>query len=1286
MITSRPGRMAPSAAAAALALAIALGVTGALASGSPPRFLLVAKEAYPTRLRATMEFLPEGSEAESWIEYSTSEAGPWTLVRNGRGGGDLVLGAENPGEGPAEPSALRHLTPDTTYFVRFRGRTTNGESSETIPLKTLPVAAPEIAQRGGVNNFPPRSGSSFTAGGTVPSLSTSLSAQWQLESNGAETHYELASSPSSASGPYTTCASGAVSVAEEFAFSQAACTSLAPETTYFLRLRVQNEKGEASETLQLKTATAKPQMDQPSVRNATGDSAYFTSSFIPHGSESHWRVELASAPGGPWSPVSGASGTVSQSQAEALEARRAAGKTFGAGVPVAAHLTGLASQTSYYVRLFAENQCASGCGEAVSPVLHFSTFGAPLANTLVTHAVHEGAVRVLADLNPDSAPTSPEQAVALEGAPTGGTFTLTFAGKTTEPIPYNASAEAVELALADALNGGPFISVQGPDGGPYRLWFASETVAVPPVGADGSGLTPSGSISVATVQQGGEAYDTHYHFEYLSDAQYKAQGERFLNASSTPTVDLGSGDSVAGVGSDVPALSPGETYRYRLVATNDSPGNPVVDGGEQQLTVPSPAIEPTPACPNETLRTGPSGHLPDCRAFEQISPIDKEGAQEAFSYGITKETGADVGEDGEHIMFMSEATRWGTHADSGQDPYLLSRLPAGWAMTAGAPQPQTGFNLYRPQVFNPDATEIALRSQWTTGAGEPEPGNESSPNIEFKTGRLGGPYVTVASLPRSQAGGRGDGWVAASEDFSKLILAVPDRTLVEGHNTATKQGNDLYEYSAGVLAQANVDSEGHTIGSCGATMVLGREGWTLGQTGSTRHALSTDGSRAFFEAVPNGAGCGETSNLYMREASARRTLDIGPYRFAGGNAQGSELLLESKSAGEVQYLVYHLETGALKPIFSLPTDVQSQVVVSRDFGAIYILTPALLPGTGAVSTHNALEQENIYRYDIADGTLSYVVRAQAIQNLGVGGTNTGAGNLETTPDGRFLYFRAERVAGLPGGAVEPNFTGIEVADSRQLFRYDSREHSIECASCASPFDPDPRFGIENSGGSLSTEWATAGQPQTAFVSPDGRYAFFETPAALVKQDVNGEAPFEGIDRFKGLRPGGSPSNDVYEWRAQGVTGCEALQGCLSLITPGTQDGWLVVLLGTAADGRDVIFYTSQQLLPQDRDGAGDIYDARVGGGIPEASSPTECEGDACSTPAAAPNDATPSSVTFSGTGNLTAPLPSAPAHPASPAAKPKCPRGKRAVRKGRRVRCIRATRHQPRSARGGRRG
>jgi len=48
--------------------------------------------------------------------------------------------------------------------------------------------------------------------------------------------------------------------------------------------------------------------------------------------------------------------------------------------------------------------------------------------------------------------TNEVQSVAITGVPTGGTFTLTYAGQTTAPIVYNAAASAVQTALRALTN------------------------------------------------------------------------------------------------------------------------------------------------------------------------------------------------------------------------------------------------------------------------------------------------------------------------------------------------------------------------------------------------------------------------------------------------------------------------------------------------------------------------------------------------------------------------------------------------------------------------------------------------------------------------------------------------------------------------------------------------------------------------------------------------------------------------------------------------------------------
>ena len=1125
----------------------------------------------------------------------------------------------------------------------------------------------------------------------------------------------------------------------------------------------------------------------------------------------------------------GAEGSISQAEAEALRKAEVSSKAKGAFSSVRAPLSGLAPATTYAARLVAEwdPEFPEGSGErshkvATSAPGSFTTAGSPTAATFTTHGLRGESVRLLGWVDPNSVSTSEEQSIAIEGAPTGGTFTLgfngdriggsttgtvttgsstitgiplppvkgtgnvikttdiaqsevtgivtsvghfesgqpisgpgippgdsiqevrgtalrlterptetvsgaaltsteappftfgeaiagagipagtTITGVRTEPdftaslavsaaatetkagvplsvaIPYDAPAETVLQALKAV---GLETLVEGLPGGPYTVVFLGGDAGTdePRIEADGSGLRPSGSVSVATLRHGGEAQDTHYHFEYITEAAFAADSDSFgAGTESTPSVDLGAGDIPTSVGADLLGVQAGEAYRYRISATSTLPGNPVVHGEEHTLTVPeAPPGSVEPLCTNSALRSGLSSHLPDCRAFEQISPVDKEGAQEVFNYAGALGEGTVSGEDGNHFMFMSTATRWGSGPEAGQAPYFFTREEGkGWQMTAATPQPEAGFDKYSPKLFTSDLTQFAFSSAWSTNE-ECSTSSPSSKQVEYRAGPPGGPYATVAAVPCKDLPSIGnEGWVAASPDFSKLILGAQDHSLLGP--TGTTSGMDLYEYSAGQLHQLNVDSAGRTIGACGASIAKGFEE-TMTNAAASAHTVSTDGSRVFFEAVP-GRECSEPKHLYVR-VNGSETVDIGAYRFIAANPEGTELLLGRHNGEATELLRYEAGSSTLTPLFTVPASVIVEgttgfgggISVSRDFTAIYVFAQAqLTPDASAGSL-------NVYRYEIATGPLRFVVplRGQASQALY-------ARNVEVSPDGRFLFFSAREVGGLPGGGGELTLDGsVGSESSPQLYRYDSTEDVVECVSCASPFDPEPRLGIDDNGGAFGSEWPTDGVPHRVFTSADGNYAFFETPARLLPQDANGEQPPNElvVEGLKQAEPNATPSNDVYEWRRVGVDGCAAVQGCVNLITPGT-DGHLVSLLGASETGQDVFFYTSSQLAPQDNDNAGDFYDARVGGGFPEPVGPVECEGDACSSTSPAPVDLTPASATFQGAENvLGAPLPAAKPTPKSKP-KPKLKRCKRRAKK----RCPRQARKTAGRAAHGRSG
>ena len=1136
----------------------------------------------------------------------------------------------------------------------------------------------------------------------------------EVYANGADTsyHFEYSTSKSaveSGSGTPVPGAAGSVTAAEGLKLAEVKLEGLGPETTYYLRGVAENGVAPPASTpiLTFAARTARAQVSFGAYGiNQAAASAHLIGNVSPNGFETRWRFEYSTSKSGPW--TAGPEGTIAQAQAGYSEE----------GQRVEGELTGLSPGTPYYVRLHAENEPPSGHAEATSEAFGFETSGAPAVTTFATHAIHGEALRLLGYLQPDNAGLNEIQTVTVGGAPTGGSFTLTSNGQSAlaplegEPaigeltagsqivhfttlegdfqngaiqpgesisgagipsgttiikvsthernessthrhlreytltlsqgvtvtsnsvalsiglprLPFDATDHEVQAALDLLSDVGENVAVIGPAGGPYVVEFINGkgSSSQPQLVADASGLTPSGSVTVATTQVG-FSYATHYHFEFVTQRHFEAEG--FTNAQSTPEVAFASVAAQA-VGQDVPGLQPGEGYRYRLAATNTTPGDPVVHGAEQTLTVPAAASAGAGGtCPNEALRSGASATLPDCRAYEQVTPVDKEGAEQPFHYGIfeTGNSGMLTGEDGDHVEFDGQFVHWGT---AGGSPYFFARGEHGWGMTAATPQPEAGIDIhYAPELYNPDLTQFAFSAGWKSG-----PTAESS-GLEFKLGSPGGPYAPAASVSRTQTGpAETSGWVAASEDFSKLIFATEDRTLIHGHATHTSEGLDLYEYSQGQLHQANVDSAGKTIGSCGATVAKGLAETQQNGTTSSRHSVSADGSRVFFYAVP-GASCAEPRHLYLRVGGAE-TTDLGAYTLLGANREGSEALLEARSATTQEVLLYEAGSHAITHLFSLAAEAGTSALelaqVSEDLSAIYFksnqrLTPEAPPGGGY-----------FYRYDIPARVLSFAFQGETFES----------GPAGVSPDGRYAYLQGD-VAAVPGGSG-PGRQGS------QIYRYDSVEHVVECVSCASPFDPEPKWPALSTNEELgSNSFTRNGAPGEVIASGNGDYVFFDTVSALVTQDVNGEIPPEAAIEKEYTSSNLSPSSDVYEWRKPGVGGCTSVQGCVSLISSGTS-GRLVMLLGSAAEGRDVFFTTASQLVSQDQDSALDIYDARIGGGFaPPPPRPSECEGDACSTPFSAPSDLTPSSLTFQGAGNLVPAIgPKAPAKPKPKSKKP----------------------------------
>ena len=120
---------------------------------------------------------------------------------------------------------------------------------------------------------------------------------------------------------------------------------------------------------------------------------------------------------------------------------------------------------------------------------------------------------------------------------------------------------------------------------------------------------------------------TEYSFQYLSEAQFEADGEAFgVGTETTPSRSAGSGGLISLASEEVTELAPATTYRYRVLADNGAFGGPAA-GEALKLTTRSPAEEHL----SHGAFPGPPG---SDRAWEQVNLPDTSGNPVAGADGI----------------------------------------------------------------------------------------------------------------------------------------------------------------------------------------------------------------------------------------------------------------------------------------------------------------------------------------------------------------------------------------------------------------------------------------------------------------------------------------------------------------------------------------------------------------------------------------------------------------------------------------------------------------------------
>jgi hypothetical protein len=752
--------------------------------------------------------------------------------------------------------------------------------------------------------------------------------------------------------------------------------------------------------------------------------------------------------------------------------------------------------------------------------------------------------------------------------------------------------------------------------------------------------------------------DATYHFEY-DTSPYETSaphGKRI----PVPDADIGSGSGDVAVSLQPEDLKPGTTYHYRVVVVSEvSPGeHETFDGPDKAFTT---FASQGYCSSNEELRAEQpyALELPDCRAYEMVSPLDKNDNN-------IVEGQARAAASGQAVMYYSKGAFAEPRSALVADAYIGGRERYGWSTRNITPpfNDSTGSveTPFEELYFSSDLSKGLLRSIYTPLTSDSPAGYTNLYIADFGAGTyqaVTGPPPGVGPYEQSEISPEQPQSAGVSDDLSHVVFQESGR---EGLTPeASPNHTHVYEWTAGHLSLVDIPPEGKTFG---AEDTVGAPGVFHSPTdGDVWHAVSADGSRVFFtggeDTSPVG-GVEDQGQVYVREVDQARTVEVSashktngngpggtdengpqPARYWDASADGLRVFFTSRSEltndantgpadNAANLYEYNLDTGVLTDV-TVDTntgdvngaEVLGLATASEDGSYTYFVANGDL-AEGATSG-----KPNMYLRH--DGKVTFIATlAAATEVVGedgdeIGGDshdwhggqpqyrqsssqNVGPGShtVRVTPEGTRLAFESE--LSLTGYDNEPTEPGqCRNNRCREVYLYEVARDTLVCASC-DPSGTRPT-GPSELGGTDVTENI---KPGPSFYLPrnlseDGSRLFFESFDSLVTHDSNGQ-------------------QDVYEYEDGRVYPISDVAG-----NHGSY------FLDAGANGDDVFIATSDQLLPSDTDFRRDVYDVKVDGGFPVSVAAPACDnGDSCKAPVSSQPGVfgAPASATFAGAGNV----------------------------------------------------
>ncbi len=737
-----------------------------------------------------------------------------------------------------------------------------------------------------------------------------------------------------------------------------------------------------------------------------------------------------------------------------------------------------------------------------------------------------------------------------------------------------------------------------------------------------------------------------YHFEYGTTGSY---------GTTVPIPDgpLGAGSEDVTVSVPLTGLTEASTYHYRVVASNTWG---VANGPDQTFTTYTTPVQTADTCPNAEIRnTQFASSLPDCRAYELVSPPEKDGGNVAADNLVLSTP------DGNAIKYDSPRA-FGpiTGASTFYEEYISQRSTSnqGWATHPVSPLQKAEIqNTGMPSMYIAFSEDLSKGVYFAvTPIG---PGHENvaqAENLYLRTDLLSaglGNYELLsdsntpqpAKVQGSEA--RDINFASASKDFSHILFSSRNNLTPET-STLNPELPKTYEWHDGTVRLVGILPNGEPAEASipgGDVLAGGVEDWTI-------NSMSSDGTRIIFTGAPFSLSSDavsqlvpEEGNIYMRidgertiqlNASERSTPDPNEAAasFWGATPDDSKVFFMTVRAltddapvpSERLLYMYDFNAPEGKHLTLISVDHEPNRIIEEEYAAVVGMSVDSISADGSYvyfTGVNALVAgqepvppgaEELYVWH--DGALRAIGHQDhaATRDARRRWSAIGSASIpqfRVTPDGLHAAFesRSRSVAKRAGVNIDGCDKVIGPDTCEEFFEYDYENDKLTCVSCnpsgAAPLSHAETERFPPPDGVISDQWS---QLQKHWLSSDGRFVFFDTRDALVPQDVNG-------------------ARDVYEY--------DARAGQARLVSAGSC-GCDSYFQEATPDGSDVFFMTHQALVRSDIDTAGDMYDARVNGGIPGQNLPpvVACSGEECQGPVGSPPAfSVPSSASFSGPGN-----------------------------------------------------